>query len=56
MLNQIINIIKTERECVARQQCDRDCGKCDLVLDSEDILAAYDRVIYLLEVVNDCES
>lgn len=43
-------VIERERECVARQQCDRDCAKCDLVMEADDILAAYDHALDLLEV------
>lgn len=44
----ILKVIQTERECVSRndgETCDRDCGKCDLVLPSEIILDAYDAII-----------
>ena len=41
-------VIERERECVSRQQCDRDCGKCDLVMEAPDILAAYDHALDLL--------
>lgn len=41
-------IIQTEHECVARQQCDRNCAKCDLVMDAKDILSAYEHVLELL--------
>ena len=44
-----IRVIQTERECVARQQCDRDCGRCDLVMDADEILAAYDYVLDILK-------
>lgn len=43
-------VIECERECVARQQCDRDCAKCDLVMEADDILTAYDHALDLLEV------
>ena len=45
-----IEVIKTERRCVLRniRGCDRDCGKCDLVLPDEDILMAYDMAIRAL--------
>lgn len=43
-------IIETELECVKRQQCDRDCNKCDLVMDSKDIIRAYNHVHQLLEL------
>ena len=43
--DKILKVIETERECVARQQCNRDCLNCDLVLDSKDILEVYDEII-----------
>ena len=43
-------VIERERECVARQQCNRDCAKCDLVMEADDILAAYDHALNLLKV------
>ena len=38
----------TEKECVSRQTvnpCNRDCANCDLVLDANEILEAYDFAI-----------
>jgi len=49
---RIIEIIQTEKECVLRQdtdKCDRNCGKCDLVLPTEEVLQAYDAVIKSVE-------
>ena len=43
--DQILKVLKTERECIQRQQCDRDCAKCDLVMDSEEILQVYNYLI-----------
>ena len=43
-------VIETELECVKRQQCDRDCAKCDLVMDSGRIVRAYEHAIMLLEM------
>ena len=42
-------VLERERECVARQQCDRNCAQCDLVMEADDILAAYDHVLDILE-------
>ena len=47
-LEQSIRVLKVERECVGRD-CDRDCAKCDLVLETEDVKAAYDNAIKVLE-------
>ena len=49
---RIIEIMQTEKECVLRQdtdKCDRNCGKCDLVLPTEEVLQAYDAVIRSVE-------
>lgn len=40
--------MKIERECVGRS-CDRDCGNCDLVQDSKELIAAFDGAIDLLK-------
>ena len=44
-IDTMLSVMRNERECIARQECDRDCGKCDLVMDSETILVVYDAVI-----------
>ena len=43
-----IKVIEVERECVGRQ-CDRDCGRCDLVMEMEEILEAYNTAISALK-------
>lgn len=45
-----IEVLLTEKKCVLRniRGCDRDCGKCDLVLPDEEILTAYDMAIRAL--------
>lgn len=52
-LGRALEIIKTEKECVRRQDTsdcpNRDCANCDLVLPTEDVLTAYDIVIDLIE-------
>lgn len=52
MTNQeAIEVVKTEKECVLRniQGCDRDCGKCDLVMEDKIIIEGYDMAIQALE-------
>lgn len=44
---QLLKVLETERECVSRN-CDRDCKKCELSLDQEEILTAYDTLISML--------
>lgn len=43
---RFLKVLKTERECVSRD-CNRDCGKCDLSLEQDEILSAYDTLIAL---------
>lgn len=44
-----IRVIQNERNCVIRAStCNRDCSNCDLVLDENDILSAYDAAIEAL--------
>lgn len=43
---RLLKVLKTERECVSRD-CNRDCGKCDLSLEQDEVLSAYDFLITL---------
>lgn len=46
---EAMNIIRKERACVIRAEvCNRDCGRCDLVIKTEDIIEAYDMAIFAL--------
>lgn len=45
---KIIRGLQIERECVSRD-CDRDCGKCDLVQDRDWLLSVYDGALELLK-------
>lgn len=47
-VEEAIKVIQTERECVSRQQCDRVCAKCDLVMKDTEIISAYDMAISAL--------
>ena len=47
-LEKVIKGLQIERECVSRD-CDRDCGKCDLVQDRDWLLSVYDDAIALLK-------
>ena len=53
-INQIVEILEKERECVKRnvdKDCDKDCGNCDLVLEDEEILTAYTLAISILKTI-----
>ena len=47
--DRAIFIIQTERECLKRTGCDRDCENCDLVMPDEDIEEAYKMAIESLK-------
>ena len=49
--SSVIKVLETERACVVRamnNECSRDCSKCDLVMDAEEIVAAYDKAISIV--------
>lgn len=52
-LKEVVDILKTERQCVERQDqplaCDRDCAHCDLLLPTEDVLKAYSMAIECID-------
>ena len=60
-IEKAIKGLQIERECVSRD-CDRDCGKCDLVQDRDWLLSVYDDAIALLKeqpdvvLCKDCEN
>jgi hypothetical protein len=47
-IKEVIKGLQIERECVSRN-CDRDCGKCDLVQERDWLLNVYDDAITLLK-------
>ena len=53
--DRIIELMRIERECVSRD-CDRECGKCDLVQDRSELIAAYDIVIKTMTILRDFYS
>ncbi len=40
-----IAVLENEKKCIL-SDCDRECGKCELALESEEIIAALDRAIW----------
>lgn len=57
MVEKILKVLKTERECIRRQgdvsKCDRRCGECNLCLPDDEILEVYDFLIEGYELLND---
>ena len=43
-----VEVLQRELECVKRQQCDRDCSHCDLVMEEQDIIRALTHAINVL--------
>lgn len=53
-LNRTIFLLKTERECVLRNEhgaCDRNCASCNLVQKTEDLVLMYSQLIETLELI-----
>lgn len=51
-MNRVVEILRTEKECVERQdtpKCNRDCGNCDLLLPTEEVKQAYTLAIGCIE-------
>ena len=50
-INQVVEVLKIERECVKRAVagCDRNCESCELVMLDEIVLEAYDKAIEIIE-------
>lgn len=44
-----LTTLRRERECVANEECDRNCGECPIAGDRDEILAGFDAAIELLE-------
>ncbi len=50
-LPSVIRVLENERDCVRRQAapgCDRECGKCDLVLPEQEVIGAYRIALFIL--------
>lgn len=47
-IEKVIKGLQIERECVSRN-CNRDCGRCDLVQDRDWLLSVYDDALELLK-------
>ena len=47
---EAIEVLKTELQCLKRNNCNRECETCDLVLPAEDIEAAYKKAIEILYI------
>jgi hypothetical protein len=53
-IKETIKIMQNERKCVETAEndlCDRNCGRCELVMPAKEILEAYDVTIGELEYI-----
>lgn len=51
-LARIIELLEVERECIQRashDECDRECGSCDLVQDSDELKEMYESAIRIMK-------
>jgi hypothetical protein len=51
-IEEVISILENEKKCVEIAEsgkCDRNCAKCEIVMDSKQILNAYEIAIKELE-------
>lgn len=51
-LTEVVRLLKVERECIKRNEnkmCNRDCAKCDLVQNTDDLISAYTTAILFIE-------
>ena len=47
---RVLELLATERECVSREGCDRECcSHCDLAQEQNEILEMYDTAISMLK-------
>ena len=59
---EVIALIKIERECVNRNNqpfgmnCDRECGKCDLLQNADDLIEMYNDILEWLEELKELRS
>ena len=48
--NDIINILENELECINRaSHCNRNCDKCDLVMEDTELIEAYENAIRIIK-------
>ncbi len=53
--NEAVKYIQIEKECINRD-CDRNCAKCDIVQEVDDLNSAYDAAIKALEEVQQYQA
>ena len=54
-IDRIIDLLKIEQKCILRNtnnECNRQCGECDLVQDDAELNEMYTNVINILAVQN----
>src|SRR5574344_82360 len=61
MYSKIIKVLENEKSCIQRQingECNnkRDCGNCDLRMEDNEIISAYDRAIEIVKLANKADE
>ena len=53
-VERALALMRIELKCVERNKngCDRDCAKCELAQDTQELITAYKRVINYIESVS----
>lgn len=47
---RIVELLNIEKECIQRaDSCDRNCAKCDLVQDSNELIQMYTDAIEIID-------
>lgn len=54
-VNEAVKYMQIEKECINRD-CDRNCAKCDIVQEVDDLNSAYDAAIKALEEVQQYQA
>lgn len=47
-VSHLLSLLETERKCVETDDCDKDCGKCDLARDQSELEWMYDTMIRMI--------
>lgn len=53
-IERALALMRIELHCVERNKngCDRDCARCELVQDTQELITAYKRIISYIESTN----
>lgn len=58
-VHRVLELLRIELECIKRNNgssCDRNCGQCDLVQDSQELIDCYKTAIQIIGGNNNGQS